>query len=261
MNAIFHFDSCYQQQNLSALLPSAAEFDFTEMYGVRGYCDTVSADLLRRQLTYVSPSGIHFLGSGNYHYMSLFFLEKISVPYSLVVFDHHTDMQPSMFGDLLSCGSWILQALQVCAQIKEVLIIGIGEESLKAAKETTLTTEHFSINIESQKLLHCHYQKVPITFIKENAELKTIYSFLSDKRFSSVFLSIDKDVLSPEEVTTDWDQGCMTLSDLSASCHHLSQSCRILGIDICGEPDKDKDIQKSLHVNQTLLQLFSKTFR
>ncbi len=261
MNTILHFNSCYQQQNLPAYLTSAAEFDFTHTNGVRGYCDDASAAFLRNMLVKTDPSGIHFLGSGNYHYISLFFLEALSLPFSLVVFDHHTDMQPSMFGDLLSCGSWILHALKTLPQLKEVLIIGVGRESLDAVKETVFPTKAFTMVSESPELLECCYckqkEKIPVIILKENAAAAAVNNALSNRLSYPVFLSIDKDVLSPGELTTDWDQGSMTVMDLCAACRLLSQSSQILGMDICGEPETDKDFQQSLHINRELIRILA----
>ena len=49
-----------------------------------------------------AQEGIHFLDSGNYHYVSKIWMEKIEEEFELLVLDHHTDMQPPMFGDILS---------------------------------------------------------------------------------------------------------------------------------------------------------------
>lgn len=258
MNTILHFDSSYQTQQLANLL-TAAQFDLTGMDGVRGYCDEASAAAIRNLLADIDPSGMHFLGSGNYHYMSLFFLEKLTVPFSLVVFDHHTDMQPSMFGDLLSCGSWILRALKTLPQLKEVLIIGPGRESLNATKEITFSSEAFSELSESTDFLECCFgqqKKTPVMILKENAKIGAITSALADRLHHPVFLSIDKDVLSADELETDWDQGSMEVKELAAFCRLLSESSHILGIDICGEPDIGQDTAKSLQINRELMQIF-----
>lgn len=271
MDTILHFDSVYRMQNLKQLLPNAAEFDFSHMEGVRGYCDQHSAACLREQLASVSAEGIHFLGSGNYHCMSLFFLEKISIPFSLVVLDHHTDMQPSMFGDLLSCGSWILNALETLSCLKEVLIIGVGTESLHGTKQTTLNHGDFFDIQETELLLQCHYhgnrrdgreRTSSVIILKENPAHDVdncIKESLQNYIHYPVFLSIDKDVLSKAELETDWDQGSMTGKELSNTCTNLFLHSQLLGIDICGEPDTDFGLSRSMHINQELIRLFSST--
>ena len=49
-----------------------------------------------------------------------------------------------------------------------------------------------------------------------------------------VYLSIDKDVLSPEWARTNWDQGDMTLLQLKELIRQVAASREILGIDVCG---------------------------
>lgn len=48
MNILFSFDFIYQAQNLKTFLPDACELNFTSIEGVHGYCDDVSANLLRK---------------------------------------------------------------------------------------------------------------------------------------------------------------------------------------------------------------------
>ncbi|MCR4890841.1 MAG: hypothetical protein K5989_01450 [Lachnospiraceae bacterium] len=50
-----------------------------------------------------------------------------------------------------------------------------------------------------------------------------------------LYISIDKDVLSPEIAPTNWDQGNMTLSGLISCLREEMAGRRIAGVDICGE--------------------------
>ena len=50
-----------------------------------------------------------------------------------------------------------------------------------------------------------------------------------------VYLSIDKDVLSKEYASTNWDQGSMTLAQLKETLRAIAAQREILGIDVCGE--------------------------
>ena len=72
----------------------------------------------------VFAKGIHFIDSGNYHYMSALITDMIKDPFSLVVLDHHPDMQPPMFGDILSCGGWVLKVIENNPYVKDIHVIG-----------------------------------------------------------------------------------------------------------------------------------------
>lgn len=63
---------------------------------------------------------------------------------------------------------------------------------------------------------------------------------------SPIYISIDKDVLSPTEVLTNWDQGEMTADALFAQLDELCVHHRILGIDVCGDaaPDMEPSVLK-----------------
>ena len=98
--------------------------DCRDMSGVNGYCSDDAQEEIRKRIQDYDYRGIHFLDSGNYHYLSKFWLEKIEEPYSLIVFDHHTDMQESAFFGMLSCGSWIKEVLEEHPYIKEVCVVG-----------------------------------------------------------------------------------------------------------------------------------------
>ena len=54
-------------------------------------------------------------------------------------------------------------------------------------------------------------------------------------RSDRLWLTIDKDVLRPEEAATNWDQGEMPLAALLAALQRLCGSGRVFGADVCGD--------------------------
>ena len=77
-----------------------------------------------------------------------------------------------------------------------------------------------------------------------------------------VYLSIDKDILSPSQVHTNWQQGTLTFSQLQNVILELFHRCRVLGADICGEcadalfhAADDKVILQDDSVNGRLLHI------
>ena len=102
--------------------------------GTNCYCDEDAMNAIRSRIAPYSSGGIHFIDSGNYHYMTRIWLEKISEPFSLLVFDNHTDMQPPAFGGLLSCGGWIYDSVMELPLLKRV-ILNTMLECLKRVRE------------------------------------------------------------------------------------------------------------------------------
>ena len=85
--------------------------DFSEFQGSRLYCSEDTAERIRKEVSRLPLEAVHLLGTGDWHYVSLFWLERINSPFTLVLYDNHPDDQPCAFGEnLLSCGSWVREA-------------------------------------------------------------------------------------------------------------------------------------------------------
>jgi len=173
--------------------------------------------------------GIHFIDSGNYHYMSAIITEMIKEPFSLVVLDHHPDMQPPMFGDILSCGGWVMKVIENNPYVKDIHVIGADRNLIEKLDENDAKRVSFyDVSDVREKLPETQYP---------------------------VFLSIDKDVVRREELVTNWDQGEMTKDELISFIKELFDRREVLGVDICGEcaPDQEGiDVGKEAHINDAL---------
>lgn len=196
--------------------------DCKDIPGVNGYCSDDAQEEIRKRIQVYDYRGIHFLDSGNYHYLSEFWLEKIEEPYSLIVFDHHTDMQESSFFGMLSCGSWIKEVLEEHPYIKEVCVVGPP----KAA------TEQSESNLDGR-----------VVFLTQEelkaGTLEKWHAFLENGKELPAYLSIDKDVLCLEDARTNWDQGEMKLEEMEEMIKQVFQKRNVLGIDVCGENPQD----------------------
>lgn len=196
--------------------------DCRDMSGVNGYCSDDAQEEIRKRIWDYDYRGIHFLDSGNYHYLSKFWLEKIEEPYSLVVFDHHTDMQESAFFGMLSCGSWIKEVLEEHPYIKEVCVVGPPKAAIEQC-EPNLASRVVFLTQEELKA----------------GTLEKWHEFLENGKELPSYLSIDKDVLCLEDARTNWDQGDMKLEEMEKMIKQVFQKRNVLGADICGENPQD----------------------
>ena len=176
-----------------------------------------------------SAPDIHFFDNGNYHYMSKLWTDRVQEPFTLIVFDHHPDMQPPRFGGILSCGGWVKEVLDNNKFIQNAIIIGVKNELVETIREELSQSGESSI-----------LEKV--TFIKES-ELSILSSLICSDFVNvlspNLYISIDKDALSPSYAVTNWDQGSLTLDALKDCITTLASGRKILGIDICGERAHD----------------------
>lgn len=192
----------------------------SHLTGVDGMCDENGMKSINYLLKDFSFSGIHLLDNGNYHYLSYFWCSKIQEDFSLILFDHHSDMQEPQFDGVLSCGSWVIMLLKSNPHLKHVYMFGVQSDNLKMPKEFE-DCVHFDVDLSRQ------IGELPL------------------------YVSIDLDVLSEEFFKSNWDQGTYTLRQLLEQMSLLWQSNRILGLDICGE---DKNVWGHQR-NQTTYQI------
>ena len=87
--------------------------ELQDVCGTNCYCDEEAIAEINKRTENYPTAGIHFIDSGNYHYMTRLWLTRMDQPFCLLVYDNHTDMQPPAFGGILSCGGWIAAALEV----------------------------------------------------------------------------------------------------------------------------------------------------
>ena len=212
--------------------------DLKDLPGTNMYCSDEAYSEIRKRLSeYDHPEeGIHFIDTGNYHYMSRIFTSFIDEKYDLIMFDHHTDMQESAFGDVLSCGSWVKAVLENDSNISSVLVIGPPKHADGGIAEAVCAQ---GISAEG-----CRYFGIP----EENTGTEKDNAYSADdnanKADSSlpVYLSIDKDILDVSECITNWDQGELKLEELKKLVCAATNGRRVIGADICGgisESDPD----------------------
>ncbi|OWT48865.1 arginase family protein [Bacillus sp. K2I17] len=199
-----NFDDTYLLQNKLHSY-SHEDIDFSHLEHTNLYCEIPSLKSIKRELYRRKQRGITFIGSGNYHYVSYLLLKEIDEPFSLILFDHHTDMNLKEENEhtLISCGSWVSFTLQNNPKLKKVIIIGPS-----------------SLTIHSND-----YSCVEVS----------THTILSHIHTDTIYVSIDKDVLDSKVTITNWDQGHMKLSTLLKCLHSLIRNKNVYGIDICGE--------------------------
>lgn len=218
-----------------------------ELPGSNCYCDEDAMETLRQKLEVFDAEGIHFIDSGNYHYMSRIWLEKICIPFRLVVFDNHTDMQPPAFGGLLSCGGWVAASLEELPLVEEVILVGPDQAAFDQTAPELREKVRF---LSRERLSEMTLEEKRMFFEEMSTDLP-------------VYLSVDKDVLCLENASTTWSQGDMTMEELCQFVKILLEKQRILGMDVCGECDPDACEGDHLNdrANQELLKLWRKEWQ
>ncbi|WOC32435.1 MULTISPECIES: arginase family protein [Caproicibacterium] len=191
--------------------------DCSDIAGTSCYCTPQAADEIRRRIRPYSPYGIHFIDSGDYHYVSAFWMEKIEEPFHLLLFDYHSDMQPPKFPGLLSCGCWVQRAMDENRNLRQVWMVGPDESAFAGIAQPY------------RRRLQC----ISLQALQEQQTWVQLHRLQSSRL--PVYVSIDKDVLNTYFARTDWSQGGLSLPVLEKLLGLFESRCRVLGVDVCGE--------------------------
>ncbi len=220
---LMNFSGIYETESFYEKVPQENRIwlDCRTIPGTNCYCDEEGERELKERMEPLGAEGIHFLDSGNYHYVTKLWMDQLKEPFELLVLDHHTDLQQPMFGDILSCGGWIRASLEENPYLNRVFLAGPPCEAVKEA-ENELPEELW------KKVVW-----IPEEVLKEKGgagALKYARCF-----GDSVYLSIDKDVLSPDYARTNWDQGQADIAETVDFIRSFLKGRRLIGADICGE--------------------------
>ncbi len=152
-----------------------------------------------------------FWGAGEYHYVTLLRLKALRQPVTLVLFDHHHDSAPVQRG-VVTCGDWVRHALDL-PWVRRVVWVGGRNPELQ-------------LYLPHPRLVRVTDPTPPEPFTEwARQTLPT----------GDIYISVDKDVLAPEDGATNWGDGDLRLADLLRWISLLGRHCRVIGADVCGE--------------------------
>lgn len=221
------------------------------------YCSKNAYEKIWGRIEPYGIQGIHYIDSGNYHYISKIITDHITEPFGLVMYDHHTDMQIPMVPEMMSCGDWAGQALSQNKNLRQLVIVGPPESDIEQTLESYSGSQSGRLLTFSAEDLHGDLPKNKLKLIRTDLPL---------------YISIDKDVLGTEYTETNWSQGDMSIDGLerllsvflggqgeeknSDACRDDERNAgdirhsRILGIDICGEIQTDISVSEYLEAEE-----------
>ena len=180
-----------------------------------------------------------FLGSGDFHHVSHLLIQRLAPrgPIQVIVFDNHPDNMRYPWG--IHCGSWVRHVCRL-PFVSRVTVVGITSNDIQSRH----LLENYLRPLYAGKLTYFCFSPAPrLASLLGLSAIKTARSdadslgrlmeaLLASDR-SPVYLSIDKDVLSPLAVRTNWDQGCLAEEGLLAAAAALKPS--LIAADVTGE--------------------------
>lgn len=243
-NMIFDFTQCYPKRKE----PGLEWHDCSAIGGSRLYCSRDAEEKIKALIAPAGVSGIHFIDSGDYHYISKIMTDFIKEPFTLVLIDHHTDMQDaSLGGDILSCGNWAKKVLQENPYLQKLVLIGQEKKMLDKLQSGARQQE------TDGKLVEISYEEL------KNGKAHEKIKELPDE--VPVYISIDKDVLDEKYAVTNWDQGKMSMGMLEQILKTLVTEYDVIGVDICGMYPEENSLPEYLRAERVNIRSDEELYR
>jgi len=193
------------------------------------------ASLLQERLP--AEYGTVLLGSGDFHHLTWPLVQQCRArgPFQVVLFDNHPDNMRFPFG--IHCGSWV-RKVALLPYVSHVHVLGVTSPDISLASAWQQywlpllkgKVTYWCTDVDVRWASWCGLKDA---FRRYNNPDELIDGFIASQPAMPTYLTIDKDVLSPEAVATNWDQGRMLESHLTRVIRSLKGN--IIGSDITGD--------------------------
>ena len=219
---------------------------------LRLWSRTATINRLRQRLNAAGDlrgTTLTLIGSGDFHHLAAVLMARATQPFTLIHFDNHPDWV--RLAPRWHCGSWVNRALQL-PQLAKVITLGVCSDDLV---RPDLRGGNLPALADGRIDLH-PWQHAPSrvwrriadgpgreyrdgaihwhNLAEADLELR-LAAIVKQIPTEAIWISIDKDVLSEQDVVTNWDQGQLRLPVLQRMLEVIGGARRILGADICGE--------------------------
>lgn len=255
-NMILDFTHVYRDEDIKDI-DRFRYIDCSDIQETDMYCSKNAYEKIWGRIEPYGIQGIHYIDSGNYHYITKIITDHITEPFGLVMYDHHTDMQIPMVPEMMSCGDWAGQTLIQNENLRQLVVVGPPESDIEQTLESYSGSQSGRLLTFSAEDLHGDLLENKLKLIRTDLPL---------------YISIDKDVLGTEYTETNWSQGDMSIDGLERllsvflggqgeekntdACRNDERydggirHSRILGVDVCGEVQTDISVSEYLEAEE-----------
>lgn len=255
-NMILDFTHVYRDEDIK-YIDRFRYIDCSDIQETDMYCSKNAYEKIWGRIEPYGIQGIHYIDSGNYHYITKIITDHITEPFGLVMYDHHTDMQIPMVPEMMSCGDWAGQTLIQNKNLRQLVVVGPPESDIEQTLESYSGSQSGRLLTFSAEDLHGDLLENKLKLIRTDLPL---------------YISIDKDVLGTEYTETNWSQGDMSIDGLERllsvflggqgeekntdACRNDERydggirHSRILGVDVCGEVQTDISVPEYLEAEE-----------
>ena len=134
-NMILDFTHVYRDEDIKDI-DRFRYIDCSDIQETDMYCSKNAYEKIWGRIEPYGIQGIHYIDSGNYHYITKIITDHITEPFGLVMYDHHTDMQIPMVPEMMSCGDWAGQTLIQNKNLRQLVVVGPPESDIEQTLES-----------------------------------------------------------------------------------------------------------------------------
>jgi hypothetical protein len=188
---------------------------------------------------------LSFLGSGDFHHLSLAMVRRVPRRFNLLVIDNHPDWMRGV--PFLHCGTWVYHAARL-PWVDRVFHVG-GEvdfdnyyrhaapwKLLQSGKIVTLPAIRQMTGRQWSRTPHETLRPHPEVVVDRERLEALLAPYHVDLARRPLYVSLDRDVLTAEHAAINWDSGRLTppeVFDILDAFREASQS--LIGMDVVGD--------------------------
>ena len=219
---------------------------------VRLACGHRSFRRFQNRLTQLAGSNrdtnpfLNFIGSGDFHHVSLALLRRLRGSCNLLVIDNHPDWMRGI--PFLHCGTWLYHAAQLPG-VRRIFHVGGDVDFDNAyrwlAPWSMLRAGKIVVLPARRRFQGRHWARIEHESLRRNAEepaeRETIEDWLTPFRAElaslPLYISLDKDVLTASETAVNWDSGYLRTREVLNVAQAFLDAAegRLAGMDVVGD--------------------------
>jgi hypothetical protein len=203
---------------------------------------------LLRRLPAAEQSGpvLTFLGSGDFHHVTLALLRRLRRPFNLLVIDKHPDWVRG--APVLHCGTWLAHAARL-PQVRQIFHVG-GEIDFDnawrwLAPAGLVRSGKIAVFPACRTLRKGFWRDLPNEPVRPDGAAGVsaerleylLRPFCETLERWPLYISLDKDVLVAGQAPVNWDSGVLGLDDVRQVVSWFSHAARhaLCGMDVVGD--------------------------
>lgn len=179
---------------------------------------------------------VSFIGSGDFHHVSLALIERLTQPVNLLVIDNHPDWMRGV--PFMHCGTWLYHAARL-PHVQHVFHVGGDVDFDNAwrwmAPWPDLRSQKIRVLPARRPYERGAWRRVPHWPVRERPDVAS--RFADELARFPLYVSVDKDVMPADEAVVNWDSGHLRLEEVIRILEGFLRAAggRLAGMDTVGD--------------------------